>query len=199
MSERDYTDFDYPPPETPSSSGVIPAHVPTLPNGQVHIETSKPIPFDRHDFTVSCFDTYGCNVRYAGISVASEAEDELSPSSASLGDKYPAIMGSNYIQDIRNFPLPAEVRWRDKSGQSHEAKVDIAAIFKDQVILHKVPQGELPEILAAPIFPGIVLEVNDRTLRVWMRAHVTTKVLQEPGNKYSDFRNDMIQVYSRTY
>lgn len=196
---QQYTDFDYPPAGTPSPSGVVPAHVPTNADGIVQIDTSKPIPFDRHKFTVACYDTYGCRVRYAGLNAASDPDDELRPSSASLGDDYPSIMGSNYILDIRNFPLPAEVRWRDKGGNPHEANVDIAAIFKDQVILHKVPQEQLPPILTAPIFPGIILEVNDRTINVWMRAMVWTTVLQKPGNPHSDMRYDMILAYSKTY
>lgn len=89
-------------------------------------------------------------------------DDELRPSSASLGEKYPDVMGGGGIGSIRNFPLPAQVSWRDKDGTPHEASVDIAAIFKDQVVLHKVPQEQLPPILTAPIFPKIVLEVNDR-------------------------------------
>jgi hypothetical protein len=196
---RQYTDFDYPPAGTPSPSGVVPAHVPTLPNGQVHIDTRKPIPFDRHNFDSYCFDTYGCNVRYAGLRTTTDPDDERRPSSASYGNRYPDLMGGAGISSIRNFPLPAEVRWRDKDGNPHEATVDIAAIFKDQVVLHKVPQEQLPPILTAPVFPKIVLEVNDRTINVWMRAHVPTTVLQKPGNQYSDFRSDMILAYTQTY
>lgn len=195
---RQYTDFDYPPAGTPSPSGVVPAHIPTLPSGQVHIDTSKPIPFARHKFGVECFDTYGCNVRYAGITATSQSDDELRPSSASYGNRYPNLMDAG-ILDIRNFPLPAEVRWRDKNGNPHEATVDIAAIFKDQVVLHTVPQDQLPPILTANIDPEIILEVNDRTIRVWMRGRVPTKDLQIPGNQYSRHRSDLILAYTQTY
>lgn len=195
---RQYTDFDYPPAGAPSPSGVVPAHVPTDASGTVHIDTSKPIPFDRHTFGVECFDTYGCKVLYAGIQAASESDDELRPSSASYGDRYPDLMNAS-ILGIRNFPLPAEVSWRDKGGKPHEATVDIAAIFKDQVVLHKVPQEQLRPILTAPIFPEIVLEVNDRTIRVWMRALVWTKDEQIPGNPHSRSRDDLIIAYTKTY
>lgn len=195
---RQYTDFDYPPAGTPSPSGVVPAEIPTLPSGRVNIDTSKPIPFDRHTFGVECFDTYGCKVRYAGMPAASEADDELRPSSASYGDRYPNLMNAS-ILDIRNFPLPAEVNWRDKDGNPHEAKVDIAAIFKDQVVLHKVPQDQLPPILTANIDPEVILEVNDRTIRVWMKATVWTKDEQTPGNPHSHYRDDLILAYTKTY
>ncbi|MDM0052216.1 hypothetical protein [Variovorax sp. J22R115] len=49
------------------------------------------------------------------------------------------------------------------------------------------------------ITPAIILEVNDRTINVYMRAHISTKELQVPGNRYSDFRNDLIKAFSQTY
>lgn len=199
MTPQEYTDFDYPPAGTPSPSGVIPAHVPTDAKGTVHIATSQPIPFDRHNFSAHCYDTYGCKVRYAGMWATKQSDEELRRSSTSLGEDYPSVMGGGGISSIRNFPLPAEVSWRDKDGNPHEAKVDIAAIFKDQVVLHKVPQEQLPPILTAPIFPKIILEVNSRTINVWMEAHVPTKDLQKPGNPYSRARNDLILAYSKTY
>lgn len=197
MSEREYTDFDYPPSDTPSPSGVVPAHIPTLPNGQVHIDTSKPIPFDRHQFGAASYDTYGCKVHYAGLNVLDEPDDVLQPPSGPV-EGYPDVMGAG-IQGIRNFPLPATVSWRDRKGNPHEAQVDIAAIFRKQVILHKVPQDQLPPILTATLDPEIILEINDRTIRVWMRAMVETTVLQKPGNPHSDQRHDMMLAYSKTY
>lgn len=194
---QQYTDFDYPPAGTPSPSGVVPANVPTDASGTVHIDTSKPIPFDRHQFGAVSYDTYGCTVQYAGMSVLDESDDELQVSSASVKG-YPDVMSAG-ILSIRNFPLPAEVSWRDKDGNPHEATVDIAAIFKDQVVRHKVPQDQLPPILTAPIFPEIILEVNDRTIRVWMRAFMPTTVLQRPGHPHSDYRDDLILAYEKTY
>jgi hypothetical protein len=193
---RQYTDFDYPPAGTPSPSGVVPAEIPTLPNGQVHIDTSRPIPFDRHKFGLACYDTYDCNVRYAGRKIGGYPDDVLQPASATV-EGYPNVMGGAY--NLRNFPLPAEVSWRDKDGNPHEAKVDIAAIFKDQVVMHKVPQEQLPPILTANIDPEIILEVNDRTINVWMRGRVSTKELQIPGNIHSRFRDDMMLAYTLTY
>jgi hypothetical protein len=186
------------PPGAPSPSGVIPPLIPTLPNGEVHIETSKPIPFDRHNFGSYCFDTYGCKVLYDNRYDSNDPDDELSSSSASLGADYPSVMRGGWL-GIRNFPMPAEVTWRDKDGNPHQATVDIAAIFKDQVVVHEVPQDQLPQILTADIHPEVILEVNDRTIRVWTRAFVPTTVLQKPGNPNSNFRRDMIQVYSKTY
>lgn len=187
------------PSRPPSPSGVIPAHIPLDEHHIVHIDTSKPIPFDEHSFGAACFDTYACKVLYNGRYVGSQADDDTkSISSASLGSKYPDILDASWI-GIRNFPLPAHVTWCSKDGASHEADVDIAAIFRDQVVRHRIPQSELPDILTAPVYPQIILEVNNRTINVYMRAFIPTRHLQVPGNSDSGFRDDLILVHSKTY
>ncbi|CBA17535.1 hypothetical protein XACN24_15065 [Xanthomonas albilineans] len=177
-------------------------NIPVDAHNTVHIDTRKPISFSTHAFGVACYDTYGCKVIYDDMSLLNIPDDTKTISSTSLGDKYPDdTLGASHI-GIRNFPHfppPAEVTWRSKDGQPHHALVDLEAIFKDKVILHHVPQNQLPPILQADIRPDIILEVNDRTINVYMRAFVETTVLQEPGNKYSNSRNDLILAYTKTY
>jgi hypothetical protein len=88
-------------------------------------------------------------------------------------------------------------------GVSHEADIDIGAIFKDELVRYSVANDEIPE----GAFPGpgpatdpsIFLEVNDRTINVFTRSFIPTKKEQIPGNKYSDSRQDLILVWTRTY
>lgn len=173
-------------------------NVPQDANGAVHIDTSKPIPFDRHNFGAFCYDAYGCKVRYGHMPTMSRSNDVKEISSAELGERYPGAMYAGYL-GFRNFPPPAEVSWRSKDGQAHTATVDLASIFKDQIVLHRVPLDQLPPILTAPVYPEIILEVNDRTINVYMRAVVRTRGLQIPGNRHSRFRDDLILAYTRTY
>lgn len=81
----------------------------------------------------------------------------------------------------------------------HETRVDIGEIFKDRRILHRVPESEIPEGWAHNLSAGIVLEVNDRTVSVYMKAHVATRTPQVPGNRYSDFRADPVLAWSKTF
>lgn len=164
----------------------------------VKIDTSKPIRFSRHDFGVACYDTYGCRVVYAGRVRAEYAIDSKSPSTAELEGDFREYLQAGYI-GIPNFPAPAVVSWRSADGTQLAADVDMGAIFKDETVLHRVPPEQLPPYLYVPVEPEIVLVVNDRTVQVYMRAHITTAVLQEPGNRYSGFRSDPILVYSKTY
>ncbi|WP_045764705.1 hypothetical protein [Xanthomonas albilineans] len=188
------------PTNEPSGIHLI-GNIPVDAHNIVHIDTRKPIPFSTHAFGAACYDNYGCKVLYDGRYEANFPDDVKRISSASLGDVYPDNLKGNTIGILNfpHFPPPAEVTWRSKDGQPHHALVDLEAIFKDKVVLHHVPQNQLSPILQSPISPDIILEVNDRTINVYMKAMVQTTVLQEPGNKYSDFRNDLILAYTKTY
>src|SRR3546814_11213410 len=96
------------------------------------------------------------------------------------------------------FPAPSSVSWRSKSVKPSQAEVDFGDSFKERRIRHNRQREEISET-ASISQPGRILEVNERTINVYMRARIPTKELQIPGNKYSDFRNDLIKVFSRTY
>lgn len=77
--------------------------------------------------------------------------------------------------------------------------VDLDEIFKDRLILRKVPRVQMPPVYGAWIIPEIMIEVNDRTVRVWMRAMIFTTVRRKPDNPDSNFRNDIMLAYEKTY
>lgn len=159
-----------------------------------------PLRFDRHSFSVHCYDTYGCRVVYAGLVQREDDPDALRPSSAGYGPDYRRNWGGGHAM-IRNFPPPAVLAWKSKDGQEHRTEVDIGKIFQDKVIRHNVAREEMAELPDGEFKgePSVVLEVNDRVVRVYMRAHVPTAQLQKPGNPYSDFRNDLILVETYTF
>ena len=156
-----------------------------------------PLHFTQHSFSAYCYDTVGCSVLYNDDYLVKDDEDQASRSSASIGANYQNNWTGVNL-GIKNFPPSAEVVWRSKDGAALKAQVDIAAIFKDQRILHHAKAEDIPD--GAKISdPSIILEVNDRTIKVYMKAHIPMKALQVPGNKYSDFMNDLILAYSHTY
>ena len=159
-----------------------------------------PLKFDSHSFGVYTYDTYGVEVIYAGRIQLQESDTELQRSSDSYGPDYRRAWGSGHI-DIRNFPPPAEVKWRSKDGTPHQARIDIAEIFRDEVVRHNVKREEMPELMDGEYRsdPHIALEINDRTINVYMIALVPTKALQDPGNPYSNGRSDRILVKSYSY
>lgn len=157
-----------------------------------------PLKFKAHYFDAICFSTYGCRVRYGHYYPGDARDDVLAKSSENIPN-YPNNLSAGW-GPIGNFPPPAKVTWRSKDGTPLEAEIDIAEIFKDELIRHNLKREEISDRGIGPgALPGIILEVNDRTINVYMRAHISTKELQKPGNKYSDFRDDLIKVFSHTY
>ena len=104
-------------------------------------------------------------------------------------------MDASYLS-IGNFPEPASVAWKSKDGVKHSALVDIGSIFSDRHVLYRVPKRDVGGDIGDP---GIILEVNDRTINVYMKAFVPTREPQVPGNKHSYFRDDLILAWSKAY
>ena len=155
-----------------------------------------PLTFSAHQFGAFSYSTYGCKLFYRGRPQLDEPEDVLQISSDGVPN-YPNNLDGSW-GPIKNFPPPAQVTWRSKDGQRHQAEVDIGDIFKDQLIRHRVPREDISTVGSLPL-PEIILEVNDRTINVYMKAIIWTNSLQIPGNRLSNQRSDMIKVYSRTY
>lgn len=157
-----------------------------------------PLTFKAHQFGAFSYSTYGCRVLYRGRLQLSEPEEVLQLASDTVAN-YPSNLNGSW-GPIGNFPPPAKVTWRSRDGVPHEAEVDMGEIFKGQLIRHNLKRDEVAKEGIGPgAIPEIILEVNDRTINVYMKAHISTRELQEPGNRYSGFRNDLIKVYSRKY
>ena len=159
-----------------------------------------PLKFVDHSFEPYCYNTLACTVVYNNydFNLLDARKPHGPPRSPDYRDHWwPASHGG-----ISNFPFPAEVRWISLDGVAHEAKVDIGAIFKNERVLYKVSDSEIregmfPQGLVAD--PSIFLEVNNRTINVYMAAMIPTKTEQIPGNKYSDARTDLVLAWTHIY
>jgi len=159
-----------------------------------------PLKFDSHNFDAYCYNATGCRVFYNNHNFSPYAGDkdpDTLVSAAPRSADYRDHLRATYV-GVNNFPPPVEVRWKSLDGVAHETEVDITSIFKDELILHRVPASDLPEnAYVGP--PDIILEVNDRTINVFMKAFVPTKTPQILGNERSTARTDLILAWSRTY
>ncbi len=159
-----------------------------------------PLKFKQHNFGARCYDTLECHVWYAGMD---EGRRKPMPPSSAYGPGY--LDNWNGGRYVDNFPSPAEVTWRTKDGIEHRAEIDIGEIFKDELIRHNVSREEM--IAEAPngtmaiiTTPEILLEVNDRTIRVYMRPRIPLKTQTEiAGQMRSDWYEDLILISTSTY
>jgi hypothetical protein len=155
-----------------------------------------PLHFAGHNFATHCYNAIGCQIGYYRH-MEDNAPDQVSPPPpADLKGAW-----GTYDLSIRSFPCPVEVRWKSLDGVSHEAKIDLDAIFKDRLIWHNVPKADMTDFYKGPIagIPNIDVEVDDRTISVYMSMFIPTKTEQIPGNKYSYGRDDMFLAWRHTY
>ncbi|MEN1928897.1 hypothetical protein WCE37_07850 [Luteimonas sp. MJ250] len=156
-----------------------------------------PLKFKKHNLGIHCFDTYGCKVVYDGRVQAMDDPEVLQRSSASLGADYRRNWLGGRL-GFRNFPPPAKVSWRSKDGVAHETSIDFGEIFKDQLVRHNVPRKKIPSF-ATFRNPDIFLEVNDRTIRVYMLASIPLKEPRIPGNRFSTMERDLILAHTESF
>lgn len=186
-------------PETPvlTSGELVPEGDPAIAAKMNYKPVEWPLRFEKHSFGPRCYDTLECHVIYDNFKFGG---DKPTRSSASYGPDYLKGWNGSYGA-VPNFPSAAKVVWRSKDGSAHEAEIDIGEIFKDQLMRHFVPREEAADLPdgknESP--PSILLEVNDRVIRVYMVASVPTKHLQKPGNRYSTSRRDLVLVKTYTY
>lgn len=164
-----------------------------------HIARAWPLRFRTHDFYGRCYNTLRCSIIYIGLEHSAHLDE---PSGPPPSPDDIEKTGGTYLSNGPPFP-PAEVQWTALDGTEHEATIDFETIFKDRLVLHNVAKQDIPEGWLAcwdtePFSVTIALEVNDRTINLYMRAHVTTKEPQIPGNPRSHHRTDLILAWSKT-
>lgn len=159
------------------------------------VRNTFPLKFKRHNFDAFCYNVIGCKVLYANMYVVKDGDDEVSPPPPPQLLKN---MSATYI-GIENFPPPAVVTWRSLDGVPHEAKIDIGAIFKDQRILHHVPEDDIPTETAAFDGAQIILLVIDRTVSVYMKTTIYLRKPRDPSNPLSNTAHETTPAYTHTY
>jgi len=158
-----------------------------------------PLHFKKHNFEAYCYSTRDCQVIYAGVNQSAYATGKptSAPSSLDYRKKWPF---ASHI-GIQNFPAPAQVSWTTLSGERVKASIDLGEIFKEELVLDEVPEDEIKEqAFKGPVpSPSIYLEVNDRTISIYMKVLIPTRHEQIPGDKNSHFRSDVVNAWSKTY
>jgi hypothetical protein len=152
-----------------------------------------PLRFKRHMFGAICFNTATCSIRYHNFEHGTANPTPVRPAAAEHDRRTKASFG-----DIRNFSPPAVLTWHPRGGGQLQAEVDLAAIFGDGLIRHAAQREDIADGVSMGL-THIVIEIDDRTVRVYTRTMIPLKQPRIPGNRFSHFRDDLIRVYSKTY
>ncbi len=161
-----------------------------------------PLKFKRHNFGARCHRTLRCSVIYDQFQFVSDSAMH-SPSGDPPSENWKKHWTAGYIAGD-HFAGPVEVDWVSLDGDEHHADVDLEALFGDRLVRHQVAREEIPEgWLAAwgvePLGVHILMQIDDRTINVFMRALIITKEPQIAGNPRSTSRHDLILAWTHTY
>lgn len=163
-----------------------------------------PLRFDSYSFGARCYNTLQSSILYSNHQLALPKEldgPSGQPHSPDWKDDWSA--GFNLDRDFlkHGFPDPLKIKWTALDGSELLAFVDLDAIFPDRIILHNVPREEVLEEWALyDAHPAsILLEVNDRTINVYMRARVMTKNRPFPDRPDIRSRRDLVLACTNTY
>lgn len=161
-----------------------------------------PLRFKRHNFGARCYRTLRCSVIYDRFQFV--PENLLSgPSGEPIRPEDRAGWSAGYIVGDE-FADPVRIEWTSMDGRDHRATVDLAEIFGDRLVRHCVARDEISESwLAAkslnPVTAQILVEVDDATINVYMKAIVFANSLRDPDNPHSNVRNDVVLAWAHTY
>ena len=98
---------------------------------------------------------------------------------------------------FRVFEDKVKLSWRDYNDNLIEYEFNFEDIFKDKIIPHNKEDEDLI-LLTDPfhLIPGIVIEVDDRTLNIYSDIILNIKI---PGTNKLRHRRDRILVFSKTF
>ncbi|MCB4359296.1 hypothetical protein [Quatrionicoccus australiensis] len=100
---------------------------------------------------------------------------------------------------LRAFEGPLEVKWRSRDGVPHEAVLNLEEIFTDRVVLHQEDPARIdPSLPMQTSGPTIVIEVNNRTLSLYMQVHIYLRSLDANARTREDRFNHTL-AYSKTF
>jgi len=151
------------------------------------------MPFYDHSFGASCFDTLRCRVLYENAYIVNSGSPS-GPFTERDRDNLDASWGN------LEFPTVVRVSWTSKDGTNHDEKINLGEIFHSRLVRYPADL-DVNDVKTSvpPSAPHIILVVEDRAIRIYMRAWIPLLRPRFPGRVHSDFRHDPVIAYSQTF
>lgn len=165
-------------------------------------QESWPIRFDDFNFGARCYNTLKCRVVFKGTQELSDRV-QSGPSGEPRSPDWKEKWNADHIVMAKEvFPPPVDVRWTALDGVARETKIDLEEVFPDRLVLHKVPREDI-----RPGWEGaresrsveILLEVNDRTINIYMRGRILQRKMKDSDDPNGEWRRDLILAWTKTY
>ncbi|MEX1829779.1 hypothetical protein [Luteibacter sp. CQ10] len=178
--------------------------------GPLYGQEPWPIRFHTHGFIFHCYNTLACSGVYNRYQFGTRKWIDGIPHDGPSGsppknDRNKWRCGHAILaKGGKTFPGPVEIEWTSLDGEEHATSIDLDTLFKERLVLHTVTREEVKELWLQtlsiePVSPDIMVEVNNRTVSVYMEALIVTEVEDEPGTKVSGLRFDPMLARSVTY
>ncbi len=155
--------------------------------------SEKPnLTFKDHNFGVDCYNASDLEVIYANMK-----DFEKGKCRGRLPHDKSRIKANTL--GLVAFSGPVDVKWKSKDGKQHQYQLDLNEIFKEKQVLHHEKIEDI-SIKSYSYTPGIYVEVDDRTLNVYMdlRIGLVFPILDKHGNPDSARRN-VVLAFSKTF
>ena len=165
-------------------------------------QESWPIRFDSFSFGARSYNTLKSRIVFANKYQSTEKE-RTGPSGVPHSPDWKDSWDASHIVSARDvFPSPIEVYWTAMDGVARETEIDLEDIFPDRIVLHNVPREDI-----RPGWEGaqesrdvdILLEVNDRTINIYMRGRILQKKIKDSDDPNGEWRRDLILAWTKTY
>ncbi|KFA23145.1 hypothetical protein FQK02_06145 [Xanthomonas vasicola] len=168
-----------------------------------------PLRFDSYSFGARCYHVMRCSIVFDRKQHSLHLDGPSgAPYAPDWKDDWTGGFGSTEEFETRGFPSTVDIDWTAMDGVERYTEIDFEKIFPGHVILHSVAREDVDEffLLHGYFADGrhhvyILLEVNDRTINVYMRSRILTKYLVDPEHdplkKIS--RGELILAWTKTY
>ncbi|QDE40916.1 hypothetical protein FIV34_17705 [Luteibacter pinisoli] len=179
--------------------------------GPLYGKEPWPIRFHEHTFSAKRFNTLTCSFLYNNYQFGTQKKDWTGqilerPSGPPPEDRS-VLWNSGHIivaKGGRTFPGPVELDWTSLDNTRLQASVDLDALFKDRLVLHNVSREGVKEtwlktLSIEPVVPTVLVELNDRTVSVYMRAIIATNEERAPGDPDTRLRFEPVLAWTHTY
>lgn len=169
------------------------------------------IRFHEHTFTAKRFNTLACSFLYNNYQFGTQKKDWTGqiferPSGPPPEDRR-NLWNSGHIivpKGGRTFPGPVELAWTSLDNTRLQASVDLDALFRDRLVLHNVSREDVKEtwlklLSTEPVVPTILVELDNRTVSVYMKALIVTNEERAPGDPATRSRFEPVLAWTHTY